>query len=422
MTSISVTPERLDVELEEGSGLPPRLFEVKGKDGEGIDVEVEASEPWLEVAIDEARGGFVVAIPAEIEGETLPLGTHRASLFVTDVASYRSVRIPVSVVVKAIQAEEVIEDPVYSADAPRATEMADVEAPAPSTRSKKTKGKKAKRAATQGDKQLDNEQWVRNVFHPSESLFIGKVFEMLVPAALRVKIDQLQASRALPVLDPRFRQDPATSPLPIARTFGWAARSLGLACPPLYVRNDMPGGLVAVPANPPASIAGSTVLRGLSTSELAFLVGRHLAVYRGEHYMRTLFPTVLELKVVLHAGIQIAEPAFVPPREIAQPVRATSALLAPYVEPVRAEGLRMVVRKLTETGASTDVTLWYRSAKITRARAGFILCGDLDVARKILFAEGMTPDGLAPHEMMGELVAYSRSEQYAALRDALGAT
>ena len=75
---------------------------------------------------------------------------------------------------------------------------------------------------------LDNEGWVRSLFHKDENLFIGKIFEMLTPAAIVAKTNQLKAQKQLPVLDRRFRQDPATSTVTFAKTFGWAAQVLGV--------------------------------------------------------------------------------------------------------------------------------------------------------------------------------------------------
>ena len=59
---------------------------------------------------------------------------------------------------------------------------------------------------------------------------------------------QLAKAKQLPVLDRRFKQDPATSTVTFAKTFGWAAQVLGIQLPELYVRNDVPGALVAVPS------------------------------------------------------------------------------------------------------------------------------------------------------------------------------
>ncbi len=97
---------------------------------------------------------------------------------------------------------------------------------------------------------LDNEGWVRSLFHKDENLFIGKIFEMLTPAAIIAKTNQLKAQKQLPVLDRRFRQDPATSTVTFAKTFGWAAQVLGVPTPELYVRNDVQGALTAVTVDP----------------------------------------------------------------------------------------------------------------------------------------------------------------------------
>src|SRR6185437_10467291 len=39
---------------------------------------------------------------------------------------------------------------------------------------------------------LDNEQWARNLFHEEESLYVGKIFEMIAAAALKAKIESLK--------------------------------------------------------------------------------------------------------------------------------------------------------------------------------------------------------------------------------------
>ena len=49
---------------------------------------------------------------------------------------------------------------------------------------------------------LDNEQWVRNLFHEEENLYVGKIFEMIAAAALKAKIESLKAKKEVPVLDP----------------------------------------------------------------------------------------------------------------------------------------------------------------------------------------------------------------------------
>ncbi len=276
------------------------------------------------------------------------------------------------------------------------------------------------RGMIQVKSRLDNEAWVRGLFHKDENLYIGKIFEMLTPAAIVAKTNQLKAQKKLPVLDRRFRQDPATSTVTFAKTFGWAAQVLGVQMPELYVRNDVPGALMAVPSVPPASVAGQTVLTGFTPQELTFIVGKHLSSYRGEHYMKNLFPTLNELKVMLFAGVKIVMPDFAVAGEMAQAVNATASELIKYMQPVQRESLKLVVQKWMEDGAKADLKRWMQAIEITACRAGLVLCADLEIAKKIVAAEPQLPGDLPPADKMKELLIFSVSEQYFALRKTLG--
>jgi hypothetical protein len=272
----------------------------------------------------------------------------------------------------------------------------------------------------QAKSRLDNEQWIRNLFHEEENLYVGKIFEMIAGAALRAKIETLKAKKELPVLDPRFRQDPATSTVTFARTFGWAANVLGLPSPLLYVRSDVPGALVAVANEQPASVAGQTVLTGFSPQELTFIVGKHLAMYRGEHYIKTLFPTVTELTVLMFAGMKLVAPETPVPQDIEKQIIATAQTLRGFMQPMQLEGLRMVVKKFLAEGAKANIKRWVQCVDITAARAALLLCADLEIAKKIIAAEPQQPGDLPPQEKLKELIVFSTSDQYFALRQAIG--
>jgi golgin subfamily B member 1 len=276
------------------------------------------------------------------------------------------------------------------------------------------------RGMIQVKSRLDNEQWVKNLFHKDENIFIGKIFEMITPAAIEAKMNQLRAARQLPVPDRRFKQDPATSTVTFAKTFGWAAQVLGVPLPDLYVRNDVSGALMAIPSKPPASIAGQSVLTGFTPQELTFIVGKHLSYYRGEHYIRNLFPTLAELKVMLFAGMKLVMSDFAVPPEMAKAVTTTATELAKHMQPIQRDGLRIVVQKFVEDGAQADLKRWMQAIEITAARTGLLLCADLEIAKKIVAAEPQLPGDLPPAEKMKELIIFSVSEQYFTLRKTLG--
>ena len=229
------------------------------------------------------------------------------------------------------------------------------------------------RAMIQVKSRLDNELWWKQLFHRDENLFIGKIFEMITPAAIVARTTQLRAAKQLPMLDKKFKQDPATSTVTFAKTFGWAVQVLGVPMPELYARTDVPGALVAVPSAPPASVAGSTVLTGFTPQELTFIIGKHLSYYRGEHYIRNLFPTLNELKVMLFAAIKIIRPDSEVPPEMAGPVTQTATELAKYMAPMQRDSLRLVVNKFMEDGGKADLKRWMQAVEVTACRAGSAL-------------------------------------------------
>jgi len=276
------------------------------------------------------------------------------------------------------------------------------------------------RGMIQAKSRLDNEQWVKNLFHKDDNIFIGKIFEFVTPAAIMAKTTALLAAKQLPPLPKQFKQDPATSTVTFAKTFGWAAQVLGIPLPELYLRNDVPGALVTVPSRPVASVAGNTVLTGFTPQELTFIVGKHLAYYRSEHYIKTLFPTLDELKVILFSAIKMVMPDFAVPDNMAQAVNTTATTFMKYMQPVERDSLRLVVNRFVEDGARADLKRWMQATEITAARAGLLLCADLDIAKKIIGAEQQLPGDLPPQEKMKELLVFSVSEQYLALRKTLG--
>jgi hypothetical protein len=143
-----------------------------------------------------------------------------------------------------------------------------------------------------------------------------------------------------------------------------------------------------------------------------------MTYYRNEHYVRVLFPTTQEITAIMLAAIKLVKPDQDIPADAVQ----TAQQLAPLVaqDPIANEGLRKVVRIFLEQGGSTNVKKWYQAVELTAARAGFLLSGDLEVARKMLAMEPGLPGDVSPSEKVKDVVLFSISENYFALREALG--
>jgi hypothetical protein len=195
---------------------------------------------------------------------------------------------------------------------------------------------------------------------------------------------------------------------------------LGLRAPDLYVSEADPNAFVHAGIAPSVTFIGQRVLSGAAPLEIAFLAGRHMAMHRGEHVIRTLFPTYLELKVLFFAALSLVRPDLEVESSIAQAVKATSADLERLIETREKENLRVVVQRFIESGQQADLKRWVQAVEFTSCRAGFLLCGDLDVARRMILAEPTVAGDPSPQEKLREVMLFSVGDGYFGLRKTLG--
>jgi tetratricopeptide (TPR) repeat protein len=264
---------------------------------------------------------------------------------------------------------------------------------------------------------LDEERWIKDLFHPDEDPFVGKMFACILPALRRVKVRPV-AQFGFTAAD---QQNPQTSSVALVRAMGMAAAAMNLPqIPAIFLRPQQPGGLAYVPSDPWASVSGGTLLQGMQPTELQFLATKHMSYYRFEHYVRTLFPTVSELTVLLLAAIKLVKGDF----EVPQEVMATVQTLAQQMQqdPVNLEGLRKVVKIFMDQGGQVNLKKWFQAVELTACRAGFLLSGDLDVTRKMITMEPGLPGDVTPTEKLKDVLLFSVSEQYFRLRETLGIT
>lgn len=261
---------------------------------------------------------------------------------------------------------------------------------------------------------LNNERWVKDLFHRDEDFLVGKVFEAITPAVLRIrgkpdKFWQLNKKQLI--------QDLSNTTVTFARTFGFVAQVLNLPFTPrLFVCPDRQGGLAFAATHPPASICGSALLSGLSPNDLMFVVAKHLSYYRGEHYLKTMFQTKDEIKLVLLAAMKISGVDLKDPN-----VDKWAAEIQANMEPADMELLNSVRKRFVEGGARTDVKRWMQTVEITGCRAGLLMCNDLGIASRMIQSEPpMGTVDLPAKEKVKELVLFSISERYFRLREAMG--
>jgi hypothetical protein len=262
---------------------------------------------------------------------------------------------------------------------------------------------------------LDDERWVKDLFHPGEDLFIGKMFEAITPAMLRVFA---QSDKALGLGKDQWVENPEGTTIMLARSFGFVVRVLALPLVPrLFLCPDRDGGLAFAPTLPPASVCGKGVLTGLAPLEVTYLIAKHLSYYRGERYLRTLLPGPQDAELMLGVARRLAGLTKDDDPRITEWITA----LKPHLVPAAIDQLKALGARATKKRRPLDLPAWFGAVEITAARAGFLLCGDLGVAARIVAADPMTvASGLSAEAIIRELILFSVSEEFFRLRAHLG--
>jgi hypothetical protein len=255
---------------------------------------------------------------------------------------------------------------------------------------------------------------------PGEDEIVAEIMRAIAPAAVAMRVEELRASKRLVVLDPAKRQA-EMSTASIVRTFAFASQVLAVSTPYLYVQEDgVPGGLAAVQVEMPTTLVGPEVVGGKSAQELAFVVARHLAYHRPEHYVLVFFPSLNDLTALFLAAVKLALP------EVPVPIHAAAAAaklrkeLERHATPALKVELAAAVERLHTRGGKVDLAAWIRGVELTATRAGLVMCGDLAVAMREMKKESRAIADLSLADKRADLLAFSASRDLAELRARLG--
>ena len=262
---------------------------------------------------------------------------------------------------------------------------------------------------------LSQTAWYDQLLHPDQEVTTGNIFGVIAPAVLLGKVAALGRDGALYKPTPDQRQDPAQTTLTAVRALAWSAAILGVGIPIVVVDPKCEGSYVHTPALPPMTLVAHSALSGRAQRELAFMAGRHLTMYRAEHYVRALFPSVPDLEDLFLAAITLGNPAVPLSVDVKQRVGPIAAALEPLLQPVQIDALRGHLLRFVEEGGRTNLQRWGAAVDKTACRAGLLLCGDLTTAADVLKAEE-GPNG----ELLRDLIAFATSDAHAKLRQQLG--
>lgn len=244
---------------------------------------------------------------------------------------------------------------------------------------------------------------------------LTQLFRAVGRAGCIARVEQLTARGRLVPLDPATRLD-ESSTASVVRSFGWAARVMGVRCPELFAMPDVPGEIAAVRAPEPSTAVGPSVVSGRSAKDSAFLAGRHLTYYRPEHQVLVYFPTRDELTRLLLAAVALTKPDVEPTGEGARNVASLAKRLQRHMDDAETHELRHAVWELEVRGGKFSLGAWTRNVELMAARAGLLLSGDLSTAMAIVSNETRSIAGLPLELKRRDLVAFCVSEEHVNLR------
>ena len=263
---------------------------------------------------------------------------------------------------------------------------------------------------------LDEASWDPYLRAPGHDAILSDLLRIIGETAITLRVEYFAAKGKLAPLDVHSKQDKAGT-ASVVRTFVWAARALCIALPDLYLLNEVPHGLAAVPGPAPSIAIGPSMRTGMTVQQLAFLAGRHLTYYRQEHYVLVFFPTLAELSALVLAAVQVVIPGISLPPAAEGDV---SAHLGGRLNAGQKTRLGEVVARLDARGGKLDLLAWIRHVELTAARAGLLLSGDLRVAMRSVDEEVRSIGELSAEAKRGDLLAFTASNAYATLRERMG--
>ncbi len=248
---------------------------------------------------------------------------------------------------------------------------------------------------------------------------VDAIMAAVAPAILRMRVHQREKAGKLTELNERARQDPQKSTISVVRSFAWAARFLSLTPPAIYVNDELEGALVAPFAKHQSTVAGRGVLRNRSLGELAFLVGRHLALRLPEHELVAHLRSVDELSTCFLAALKLVLDDAPASGRLDDASTTLAGLLVKLQTSEEQADLETAVAVFEEHGARVNLVDWIANVERCATRAGYVLCRDLEISARMIRDE-LEPSLVAPEARVADLAGYAVSEKHLHLIKELG--
>jgi tetratricopeptide (TPR) repeat protein len=267
---------------------------------------------------------------------------------------------------------------------------------------------------------FNDEAWLK-VLHPDEDRYIDEIFMHLGPLVAAGAAQQHQVVG----LRRRERVDVATDQRVPTRILRYVAETLELATPDLFFKESEPLSLTLINLQEkgvltPALVIGRGIEQRGSEVELVFEMAKRVSFLRPERYVRSAVPSAPALDVALRAALALAGTPVDGGGHNGE-VEKLAADLGRLVPKAVSDQIAVVGRKLvSERGGAIDMPAWMGAADLTSARVGFALTNDLASAARVISTEPAVGSPVSPKDRLRDLLAFSVSEDYFAVRKVLG--
>ncbi|HVR64846.1 MAG TPA: hypothetical protein VMU50_23265, partial [Polyangia bacterium] len=267
---------------------------------------------------------------------------------------------------------------------------------------------------------FSDELWPR-IVHRDEDPFVAAIFMLVGHFVAATTAQQHQAVG----IKRKDRADVGRDDRPALRVLRYVSETLGLPAPDLFFTDAEAHGLSMLNLQEkgvltPALLIGQDFAARSSEADLVFEVGKRLAFLRPERFLRSALPSPSALDVTLRAAMALAGAPIGNGAHNGEVDRLADHLRRLVPRPT-AEQLAMVGRKLLAArGEVIDAESWMAAADMTAARVGFVLAGDVGLAARMTATEPPGASPLPAKQRLRDLLAYSVSEDYFAVRKFLG--
>lgn len=263
---------------------------------------------------------------------------------------------------------------------------------------------------------LSEEDFERRIVHRRADPLLSRIFALVQPYVVATRAQPLEALG----LDPSQAIDASRHPSGVVRALRRGAEIFGLELPALFMDPDQARAVSFVPATRPCLVLGRIAASpDIAPARAGFVAGSHLACFRDGFYVRYLISTPAGLKAWMLAAIKLIAPRVTLAAEVEGPAIHAFQTLEQHAPGALRDRLAGPVHRLLKRGAQVDLSRWMSGVVLTTDRVGLVLSDDLQATLQIVEATGDPNGQPSTATRIQELLRYSVSADYLALRERL---